>query len=239
MRRFVLSLLAATALSPLAHAADLAAIKPAAPTPTTFNWGGVYGGLQAGGAFGETNVAVLQSPFNVNVNNSGVFGGAFGGYNFQIDHFVVGVEGEFNVISNKAQTTENLSKTFYTASVYSNWFGSIDGRLGYAWKNYLIYAAGGYSFLNNGTTIAANGAGIGGQTQSLNGFNVGGGVEYAFTPNWAGRLEYRYYGYDRVTNGLVNAPSHFSSEYPVASTVRIGVSYRWTAAEAAAPAAKY
>ncbi len=241
MRKILLSLLAFTALSGAAHAADLAAAKappPAAPA-STFNWTGVYGGLQLGGTFGQTNIYLTGTTFNTNVYNGGVFGGAYAGYNYQIQNYVLGVEGEFNAISNKQSSSSRFGANLYTAEVYSNWLGSVGARAGFAWKNILIYATGGYAFLNNGTTVSVNGVGVFNNTQSLNGFDVGGGLEYALSPNWSWRLEYRYYGFDRVTNNLLNS-ARLVSESPTLNTVRVGATYRWFPVEPTAVAqAKY
>jgi outer membrane immunogenic protein len=234
MRQLVLSLLAFTALTGAVRAADLAAapVAPAPPPPIeTFNWTGVYGGAQLGGAFGQTSIKAPALSLYSTIDNGGVLGGGYGGYLFQQQNFVFGAEGEFNVVSNKQSSSPVVNTNFYNVSVYSNYLISIDGRLGYAYKNILIYAVGGYAFINNGTTINKNGAGFYGSTQTFNGYDIGGGVEYAITPNWSARLEYRYYDFAKVTNQANNQIPSYKlvsvDETPWASTVRIGATYRW------------
>lgn len=240
MRLLTLSLIASLAAAGAAQAADLAAQKaPAAPAPAAnLNWSGPYGGVSIGASFGQTNVTAPSKGLNLTIDNGGVLGGAYAGYNLQVQNYVFGLEGEFNAVSNKQSSNTVVGATFYNAEVYSNWQAAISGRVGFAWKNALIYAAGGYSFLNNGTTLTANGGQIYGNTQSLNGFAVGGGLEYALTANWAWRLDYRYYGYDRVSNNFFGTVKQIT-EYPTANTVRIGATYRWFPVEAVAETAKY
>jgi len=242
MRHLVLSLLAFTALTGAARAADLAP-APVAPSPpvATFNWTGPYGGVQIGGPFGQTSVKVPALSLSTTIDNGGVLGGGYGGYLFQYQNVVFGAEGEFNFISNKQSSSPAINNNIYGVSVYSNYLISLDGRLGYAFKNILVYAIGGYAFINNGTTITTNGVQTYGNTQTFNGYDIGGGVEYAITPNWSARLEYRYYDFAKVDNHILNT-TKIVSESPWASTVRIGATYRWFPVEPALPvavAAKY
>lgn len=239
MRHLVLSLLAFTALSGAARAADLAAAPAPAPALEIVNWTGPYGGVQIGGTFGQSDISVSRIGLDTTIDPSGVLGGGFGGYNVQIQNFVLGGEAEFNFLSNKQSSTPTVNNVFYNTSTYGNWGASINGRVGYAWKNLLIYAIGGYAFSDTGTTINANGRQIFGNTQTVNGYDVGGGLEYIFTTNWSARLEYRYYDYQNVTNYILNT-NRLVSQSQNASTVRAGVAYHWFPAPApAAVAVKY
>ncbi len=54
---------------------------------------------------------------------------------------------------------------------------------------------------------------------------VGAGWEYGFTPNWSGRVEYRYTDFDTFRNNSTVSFPGFSYEHdPVFHTVRAGVS---------------
>src|SRR5580692_8636813 len=92
---------AATALAAPALAADLpppAAPPPQAPAvyipaPPAFSWTGVYIGLNAGYAFGQSNwTSPLGSTGWFNVSGA-LAGGTIGG-NYQIGQLVVGAEGD-------------------------------------------------------------------------------------------------------------------------------------------------
>jgi outer membrane immunogenic protein len=234
MKRIALSLLAFTALTGAAVAADLPSQKaPEAPPPIpAFVWTGFYGGVQAGGDFGQTAFSLPASGYQKNWGNSGVFGGGHFGYNYQIQQLVVGVQGEFDVQDDKGSGTDNttFAPAVFTGASHHDWFASADARIGYAVKNYLVYAIGGYAFSDNTTSITANGSQVAGRTNSLNGYDIGGGVEYAFTPKWSGLLEYRYYQYAANTNAYA-ASTRLFTEKPSESTVRVGLSYHWGAAE--------
>ena len=68
-------------------------------------------------------------------------------------------------------------------------------------------------------------------SKSLTGYDVGGGVEYAFTNNWTGRVEYRYYGFNSSTNSytIFGAPVAFRNGNLTDNTVRVGLAYKFGA----------
>lgn len=241
MREFVLSLLAATAFAGAAQAGDLPSSKapPAPPVIANYNWTGFYGGVQLGGAFGQTDFSLPASTYRKSFGDSGVFGGVHGGYNYQIQQIVVGAEAEFNALGDKGSFGDFTTfATPYSVNAHHDWIGSIDGRLGYAVKNYLIYAVGGYAFANANSAVLNNSVQVAGLSTSLNGYDVGGGVEYAFTRNWSGKFEYRYYQFDAITRPYTSAATLYA-EKPYASTFRLGLAYHWGKEEPATVAAKY
>ena len=237
MRKLLTFLLSFTALTAAAAAADLPSQKgPAAPAPAAgYDWSGVYGGLQLGAAFGSTAFSLPATAYSNKWQNNGAFGGAHLGYNLQNGPFVFGVEGEFNVLSDRASFSDAVAfaPVVYSAGAHHDWFGSADARLGYAVKNYLFYAVGGYAFTNNAGAIRSNGTKLATINNSLNGFDIGAGVEYAFTSKWSGRVEYRYYAYAKNTNAYTSAATLYSEKL-TDSALRVGLSYHWDAAEAAA-----
>ena len=64
-------------------------------------------------------------------------------------------------------------------------------------------------------------------SKTLSGFDIGAGVEYAFTPNWLGRIEYRYYDFGNTNLGS----ALYYDELPglrlstSVNTVRVGLAY--------------
>jgi outer membrane immunogenic protein len=230
MKSFVRGALAIALLGSVAApamAADLPSRKEApvyvAPAPV-FSWTGFYVGAEFGGQFGQ-NAGSLVNNYTGNTylttgsySTSGVVGGGLVGYNYQINQFVLGVEGDLTGSSNQGRHTNALG----TASVETQYGfgGGIRGRLGYAIDRTLIYATGGWAFENVKQTyntdynfatggVLANWANNN-QNNSRSGYTVGGGVEYAFNYNWSARLEYRYSDYGRYVslynNALWNAP---------------------------------
>jgi outer membrane immunogenic protein len=77
-----------------------------------------------------------------------------------------------------------------TAAVDVERFGTVRGRLGYAWDRFMIYGTGGWVFdarVNAAATLL--GAGIA-QSAGHDGWAAGAGIEWAFAPNWSAKIEY-------------------------------------------------
>jgi outer membrane immunogenic protein len=249
MRKLTLSLLAFTALTGAAFAADLPAQKSApvpAPDPA-INWTGAYAGVRLGGAFGNTSQTLNKNGYSGSWANNGVIGGGHVGYNYQVNSFVLGAEAAFDLLS--VQGSQNnytaFSPNVFGAKSYHDYIISVDGRLGYAYKNILIYAIGGYAFAANNSSLTLNGLQIGSVSNTVNGYDVGGGVEYALTNQWSVRGEYRYYDFQSNTNHFSTTNKIFANN-PFTQSVnfnvfRAGVSYKFSQPEpaVAVAAAKY
>ncbi|MBN9149007.1 MULTISPECIES: outer membrane protein [unclassified Nitrobacter] len=198
-----------------AQAADLAARPytkaPAYEPAPIYNWTGFYIGGHVGGAFGGDNN--FYSPgFTYNGSNDGVFmGGVQAGYDTQFSaNWVFGLEANYSFLD--------------TGSWFANrGLGSVTGRLGYTWGPAMLYVKGGYGWADSRYT---NGfAGDGGR----DGYTVGGGLEYLFTQNWSGKIEYQYYDFGNVHydffDGLNNhyVGSFRNDEH----TIKVGLNYRF------------
>jgi outer membrane immunogenic protein len=204
--------IAATLLgfSSIAVAADLPTHKeappPPAPVEAPFSWTGFYLGGYAGGAFGSARAQDVLFPGFVNGNHftlDGFTGGGLAGFNYQFSSFVIGAEGEFGfdgLRKGQDYTTTITADTLRHEELEENWIGRIRGRAGYAWNNLLIFGAGGVSFTDARLTFVRPFNGFtDSETKTYTGFNIGGGVEYAFTRNWIGRVEYIYDQFDNQT----------------------------------------
>ena len=217
MRQILLSTVALAALAGSAIAADLPSSKAppvyVAPAPV-YSWTGVYLGVYGGGVFGTATVTdplfaaghYNQSP------GGGVFGGIVG-YNFQFNpNWVIGIEGEGGWQGINQTSNFNSAATpgiFFNQKVETDYSARIRGRLGYAFGDRaLLFVAGGVSFTDvnvnlNTVTIVDGPYSI---RRDLVGWNIGGGVDYAFTPNWIGRVEYIYDNYGTQTYAFANLP---------------------------------
>ncbi len=244
MRHLLLTSVALAALAGSAFAADLPSTKSApvftAPTPV-FSWTGFYAGVDIGGGWAELNSG--NSFGSVNRNASGVVGGGHIGYNYQINQFVLGVEGDF-LGTGISRSVYNSAFDFTTKSS-QDYLGSINGRLGIAFDRTLLYAIGGYAFTQGSTTFTSGASGFltpAGASASFShdwsGYDIGGGVEYAFTPNWTGRVEYRYYDFGRWNYGQQGFLSSGRSTL-TDSTVTVGLSYLFSAPAYTPVVAKY
>lgn len=201
-----------------AMAADVVEAPPPAPVAEIplFTWTGGYVGIQGGYAWGDASVTDPFVPSNGKSANGGMLGG-FIGYNWQAgSNVVLGVEGDINAVWND----QDIDFGGAPLSVGNDYLASIRGRLGYSWDRALIFATGGVAFTN----LSAN-ADVGpfniDASKDFTGWTIGAGVDYAFTDNWVGRLEYRYYDFgDTDLFENANFDVHFN-------TVTVGVAYKW------------
>jgi len=218
-KRFLAGLIVLSAAP--AFAADLPSIKaplePVLPPVEVANWTGVYIGADLGGVWAQGRYSFPGA--TVNVNGDSVMGGGFIGYNYQFGNFVLGLEGDVQGLSVDRRDASGMLR------VQQDLLASINGRVGFSFGNALVYAIGGVAFSD---TKFWNGASS--WTNSDVGYDIGGGLEYAFTPNWTVRAEYRYYDFGKVTKTpAVPAPSFGFQKTD--NTVRVGVAYKFGAPE--------
>jgi outer membrane immunogenic protein len=241
MRKVSLAAAAFASLACPSFAADLTSQKEApvyvAPPPV-FNWTGFYIGADIGGGWGEHPVSVAASPIapaqTINTHFSGVTGGGFAGYNYQINQFVLGVQGDIQGLGVSGSTFSPATDS--TLRVQGDWSGAINGRLGFASDRALFYAIGGAAFTHGSTTVTAGPAltallgqfGVAATPVTIShdwaGYDIGGGLEYAITPNWTARVEYRYYDFGAWNRPAIAWVPNGASKLDN-SAVTFGVSY--------------
>jgi outer membrane immunogenic protein len=240
IRKFSVAAAVLVAATGSALAADLpsrSAPPPVyTPPPPLFTWTGFYVGGQIGYGWGTSNSHIVGTGFGQGNSPDGVVGGAHVGYNYQINQFVVGLEGDVDGTSySKTVTNPAIGGAFGTNIPVE---GSVRGRVGYAWDRALFYATGGlaiadlqHSYGGLITPVPTT------FSTTRVGWTVGGGVEYAVTNNWSVRAEYRYSDFGR-TNDAVGAGivAHHDTEH----AVRVGFSYKFDMYAPPAPVlAKY
>ncbi|HMF07053.1 MAG TPA: outer membrane protein [Methylocella sp.] len=222
-RRILLPAAFLAAATP-ALAADIPSPPPPpyAPPPL-FTWTGLYLGGQIGYAWGTDTVTVRPFGFGTDFTPNGVVGGGHIGYNLQLSQIVAGIEGDIE--------GTGISRTFspggaiFSTSVSAQ--GSIRARLGIAFDRVLLYATGGGEFAGFDTTVTAIFSDQ--SSQGRAGWTVGGGIEYAITPNWSIRGEYRFADFGSFTQttpfgfGLGSLVNHHETE----NAVRAGFSYKF------------
>ncbi|MGV3552640.1 outer membrane protein [Rhizobium sp.] len=175
-------------VSSLAMAADV--VTEVAPAPVSedavqaFSWNGAYVGLGVGGGslqsdFGIVGVPAARGSKNF---NGGLVSG-FVGYNYQIESFVIGVEGDFSYNWNE----RTFGKLGGAVDMGSDMSGSLRGRVGYAMDSALIYATAGWTATNG----YVNSLGVE-RSRTFQGWTAGAGLDFAVTDNVFLRAEYRY-----------------------------------------------
>jgi outer membrane immunogenic protein len=177
-----------------AMAADLAPqpVEPVVPVVLPFSWTGFYVGLNAGGAWNNSKWKAAP-PITVfpsfNTNGDGFIYGAQAGYNYQIDQFVVGLEGDISGSTVKGDGS--CAGTPARCQTQQDWLASVRARVGYAFDRLLIYGTGGVAFTsyNNEQTTPIH---VGWDENTRTGWTAGLGVEYAITDHITAGLEWKY-----------------------------------------------
>ncbi len=114
----------------------------------------------------------------------------------------------------------------FTSKESVDWFGTVRGRLGYAFGRVLVYGTGGFAYGDahlradyNGDLLSAGG------TQT--GWVAGGGIEYKINPAWSVKTEYQYI--DLGSANLTDAATGVTTNNLDTSfqTVRLGLNYRF------------
>jgi outer membrane immunogenic protein len=273
IRKLLLASVGAIALTGSALAADLPSRAPPPvylPPVPIFTWTGIYIGGQIGYAWGQDHNDFVGSfpagpllatgvffdnTFGQNPN--GVIGGAHVGYNYQINQWVLGLEGSVDGTS--------MSKTLVfapggfaapvgffgngvTETTRADIQGSIRGRIGVAWDRALLYGTGGVAFGGFKTSYTffspffATGGTSNFSTTRV-GWTVGGGIDYAITNNWSVRAEYRYTDFGRNTNtpfgGLFTGGAFTGHHHFTENQVQVGFSYKFDTYAPAPVVAKY
>jgi outer membrane immunogenic protein len=150
----------------------------------------VLGLNDASGLVPANTTAVVA--FNNNRTNEGFVGGGQIGYNYQFtpgSGFVVGVEADAQyadfgrernrsqVISSDGVNALAAQQVFNPAGIAGlDYFGTVRGRLGYAFDRTLVYGTGGFAYGGGGGRDFGTGVS---SNDFQTGWAAGGGVEYA------------------------------------------------------------
>jgi outer membrane immunogenic protein len=207
MSRITFAVLAAMAAG--IATADAADLPYGSRTPYTVNqplnaysWAGPYIGGNLGYAGGSVSGSATKP--------SGASGGVQGGYNWQqASPYVFGLEADLQVTG--------ASDTFAPYKFSNPWFGTVRGRVGYAFNNVLLYGTGGLAY---GELRSSGPATMDIHTNV--GWTLGVGAEVGLAQNWTGKIEYLYVDLASSrfnTTGLDNGYSF--------GLVRLGVNYHF------------
>ena len=228
-----------------AFAADIAVpapvAVPAAPIYSPiYNWGGIYVGINGGGAFGSSTWTDSLNPvgstgsFNV---NGGLVGGTAGA-NFQAELWVFGIEGDFDWQSVKGSSSSGFCTGLaaitggpaagLSCTTQSNWLATIRGRVGYAWNYVLLYGTAGGAWANMKASV------VSGESSNAFGWTAGAGIEYAFADYWTAKLEYLFADFSSIscTGGACgfDLPAALSANSSIKfneNIIRVGVNYKF------------
>jgi len=213
MKRTLLGTIATIAILAAANAALGADMRMPGPMPAApfFSWTGLYMGVHGGYGWSTSQGLDLK----------GGFGGGQIGYNYQMNNFVFGIEGDV-AGADISQSVSGIAFGVPVSAKFSNdTLASLRGRFGVTFGNVLVYgtAGGGWghgklSGTERGLTVS--------DEQWHAGWSAGAGLEWAFMPNWSAKFEYLHYGLGSATYFSGGNFGNLDVD-----TVKVGVNYRF------------
>lgn len=224
MRALGFAALAAVVISVApASAADMARpVYKAPPAPVVYNWSGFYAGIHGGYAWGTGQATIFGLSDFGDVN--GWFGGGQIGWNWQAagSPWVWGIEADLS----GSDIGTSAAGPLGSVSSSLDMFGTVRGRLGYAWDRVMLYGTGGFAWGRN--EVSGNILALGfSEDRTHTGWVVGAGVEWALIDSWTAKVEYQF-----LSLGTEN---YFTSPaFPAGigldadiHTIRVGLNYRF------------
>lgn len=197
-----------------ASAADLPLPAKQPPLAQGFTWTGFFVGPNFGGAWGTVNYSgsnalggATVATYAGSYGASGIFGGGQFGFNYEFpSNVVLGFQADFEESNLNGSTTSCLAVGCSSGISHLDNFGAVQGRLGYAFNNLLLYGTGGGAWGNgrSSVTITSSTAvpslvgSTGADTSEPIGWAAGGGLEWAFLQNWTLKVEYQHLQFNGI-----------------------------------------
>jgi outer membrane immunogenic protein len=227
----VVGLMGATMLSGAALAADIARpvykAPPAGVMPVAYDWTGFYIGGHVGYGWADKSWQDSFGLFTASHTADGFLGGGQVGFNYQVNQFVFGIEGDVSWANLSGGSTGVFAPGAGTFNVNTDvdWTSTLTARLGLAFDRWLVYGKGGVAWA--GDRFSTNFYTIPGVEISDTrwGWTAGAGVEYAFAPQWSAKLEYNYM--DFGTRSYSFAPGFSTDIDQNIHAVKFGINYKF------------
>jgi outer membrane immunogenic protein len=211
-------------------------IQPApVVTAPAFNWTGGFAGLQFGALNSsiDSNVGFFEDDYEFGKNVDGSVIGIYGGYDWQQtgSPWVFGFDAEYNWVDADDDASVLVGVLGRDEEIESTTQATIDataalrGRVGYTYERALFYGTAGLSYIDYEIENEINGDSD--NTSADNwGWTLGAGVEYAFTDQISGRIDYRYSDYDGDDGSWYEGDSDYDIDLET-SEIRLGIAYRF------------
>jgi outer membrane immunogenic protein len=261
---FASVLLVTASVLGVADAADMPLKAP--PPALAYTWTGCYVGGTAGaaqsksdftwsnistgpGAFVPSAATALPAAANAALDSTGFTFGAEAGCNYQVNAFVLGVEGDWEHTglgtSNAATSVRvpgGIAPGNIAESFSSQWLSTVRGRLGYAIGSLLLYGTGGLAIADVSysdqicfPTAVPPLCNTASSSGTRTGWTAGAGAEWIFARSWSVKAEYLYvdlgntaYTSTGVTStGIITNATITHSHTLTENIGRVGLNYRF------------
>jgi outer membrane immunogenic protein len=212
---------------------------PIDPSAAAWRWTGFYLGINGGYGTGNTTFqqtnfidpAVLPPGPGITNNVSsfapqklgprGGLAGGQGGFNWQIEHVVVGVEADAQWTRQDDVGCGQACVSGDSEAQRLNWFATARARLGWANDGYLLYVTGGGAWgqIEQTSTMVSSDIFTLHSKQTRGGWVGGGGIEARLSGNWTVKAEYLHLDLGSTTNSLAVTDIFYNS-FSVKSSFR-------------------
>lgn len=227
----------------------------------TANWTGPYAGVNLGGAVGKSSVRTsVASPPDYflpadisqignlgskNLSPFGFVGGIQGGYNYQVNSVVFGLEGDLNALQVSDRETQtgaynsSPANTFsLTQHIATDWLATIRPRAGVLIDKTLLFATAGaaitkFKYDEEFTDTFSPALARQSMSETRVGWTAGGGAEYQLRAHWTIKAEYLYADFGKIsTTSMLTAPAGKTDVFAHSATfnvhlIRLGLNYRF------------
>jgi len=200
-----------------------------------FSWAGGYVGAVGGYNMNKDltyetyGTSIFEYPYHL----EGFSYGAKAGYNFDVNTFIVGIEGDIekSTVTGGFYNAPNLAllNPGGIGEDTTSWQGSIRARMGITADRFLVFGTGGYAFAQMQNKYTNPTAKISESFDRFrNGWTIGGGVDYAATNNIIVGAEYRHTEFLPITNiSSIAFPGATGRQTPISDAVRLSVSFKF------------
>jgi outer membrane immunogenic protein len=199
----------------IAAATELNYLPAPSPAPDKPAWAGFYFQNKSSGAPDPVPWTTFDSAKGFSSPNlvAPSVNESFG-YNFQSGNLVFGLEGSLAAANFDGRFTSPYLPAAGAWTPNMNWLGTVTGRVGYSFGQWLPYVKGGFAAAEVGSPLQGAPTGAFSQGTELGGWTGGVGLEYQISPKLSLGLEYLYTDLSAGANSgapLTGAPEVYST----------------------------
>jgi opacity protein-like surface antigen len=232
-RRGLAAIAALACMVAAAQAADLSRVTKAPTSVRSFDWSGFFVGAEAG--YGLGGATTGDAP-DFDVGPKGGLIGLMAGYNHQFaNRIVAGIEADaayadFHDGSTAVHPNSFSGATTNISHFRVNAFGTVRGRVGYAFDNLLPYVTGGFAWARTRLTYAQPMTLMGAYFSDASdadasklraGWAIGTGIEYAVGTRWSVRAEYLYLDFGNAAYPAVGFPAFGGVPFDIGTNLTV------------------